>query len=251
VSKRAGRTVRTWIYGGSVVFHAALALGAVLLPGEQHTESVAIELADIRKKNERPKPPPPLPPPPPKEKPKPPPPPPPAHERAKTASEAAKPEALPPEPVGADGFADLGGVSLGNGGGAAGEGVAIGGPARAVAASAAAARAPKATTHKVEELASAVADVCSAPMVKPRHRTTVKPVYTMQARQAEIEGVVRVEVTVDENGRVISARVISGLGYGLDESALDAARGWQFQPATRCGKPLVGTTIIPFRFDLT
>ena len=48
----------------------------------------------------------------------------------------------------------------------------------------------------------------------------------------------RVEVTVDENGRVISARVLSGLGYGLDESALDAARGWQFQPATRCGKAL-------------
>jgi protein TonB len=233
-----------------VIFHAALALGAVLLPGQQHTESVAIELADIRKKNVRPKPPPPIPPPPPKEKPKPPPPPPPPTEKAKTAPEPSKVEALPPEPIGADGFADLGGVSLGNAGGGGGEGVAIGGPARPTAA-AAAARAAQPTTHKVQELAPAVADACVEPVVKPKHKLTVKPVYTMQARQAEIEGVVRVEVTVDESGRVLSARVISGLGYGLDESAITAAKGWMFQPAMRCGKPLVGTTIIPFRFDLT
>jgi len=114
-----------------------------------------------------------------------------------------------------------------------------------------AARTAKATTHKVQELAPAIAGQCTEPLAKPKHKATVKPVYTMQARQAEIEGVVRIEVTVDENGSVISARVLSGLGYGLDESALDAARGWRFQPAMRCGKALVGTVIIPFRFDLT
>jgi protein TonB len=63
--------------------------------------------------------------------------------------------------------------------------------------------------------------------------------------------VVRVEVTVDESGRVIAARVSSGLGYGLDELALAAAKACTFQPATRCGKPIVGTVVLPFRFELT
>ena len=34
-----------------------------------------------------------------------------------------------------------------------------------------------------------------------------------------------------------SVRVLQGLGYGLDESALAAARALTFEPATRCGKP--------------
>ncbi len=59
------------------------------------------------------------------------------------------------------------------------------------------------------------------------------PEYTMQARQAEIEGVVRVEVTVDETGRVTSARVVNGLGCGLDESALAAAKASVFEPASQ------------------
>jgi protein TonB len=252
VNKDARRSIRVWIYGGSVALHAALALGTVLLPAEQKTESVAIELADIRKKNEKPKPLPPPPPPPPKEKLKPPPPPPPK-EQAKVAPEPVKEEAPPPEPLAADGFADLGGVSLGNGPGAGGgaEGVAVAAAARPGAAAGTDVHPQKAVTHKVQELDTTGAVQCTEPLVKPKHKTTVKPVYTLQARQAEIEGVVRVEVTVDENGRVLSARVLSGLGYGLDESALDAAKGWTFQPATRCGKPLVGTIVIPFRFDLT
>ncbi len=253
MSSNARRSISRWVYGGSIVFHAALAVGAGLLPAEQKTESVAIELADIRKKNEKPKPPPPPPPPPPKEKPKPPPPPPPPKEQAKVAPTPAKEEAPPPE-VGADGFADLGGVALGNagaGGGGGGDGVPIGGPASPVAG-AAAARAPKAVTHKVQELeTTAGATQCSEPLVRPKHKTRVKPVYTMQARQAEIEGVVKVEVTVDESGRVLQARVLNGLGYGLDESALAAVKQWTFQPGSRCGRPLVATIVIPIRFEGT
>ena len=58
------------------------------------------------------------------------------------------------------------------------------------------------------------------------------------------------QVTVDESGKVIAAHVISGLGYGLDDIALAAASATLFEPATLCGKPLVGTKILPFRFQL-
>jgi protein TonB len=246
-----GRPLRAWIYAGSAVFHAALAAGAYLLPNEQHMESVAIELADIKKKNEKPKPPAPLPPPPPKERPKPPPPPPPPPQtQAKATREPAKAEAPTPEPLGADGFADLGNVALGpvGAGGGGGEGVALAAPTKQNAASSERA---KPTTRKVEQLAPATAQACIEPDVSPKHVSQVLPKMTREAQQAEIEGVVLVEVTIDPSGSVVDARVVHGLGYGLDEAALRAAKAWTFQPAMRCGRAIVGHKRIPFRFTLT
>jgi periplasmic protein TonB len=243
-----GRALRTWIYLGSAVFHGGLAVAAYLLPKEQHTESVAIELADIKKRNEKPAPPPP---PPPKEKPKPPPPPPPSPPaKAKAVQEAAKAEAPPVEPLGSDGFADLGNVALGVGigAGAGGDGVAVAAPAKQ--GSTAAPR-PLPTTRKIEQLVPVAAQGCTEPDVSPRHVSQVLPKMTREAQQAEIEGVVLVEVTIDPSGTVVDAHLIRGLGYGLDEVALRAAKAWTFQPATRCGKPIVGHKRIQFRFTLT
>ena len=247
-----GRALRRWIYAGSATFHVGLAAGAYLLPNEQRTESVAIELADIKKKNEKPKPPPAPPPPPPKEKPKPPPPPPPPQAQAKAAQETVQHEQAAPEPLGADGFADLGSVALGNAlGGVGGAGERIGIVAAAKANAGAGANAPKATTRKVEQLAPATSMACTEPDISPKHVSQVLPKMTHEAQQAEIEGVVLIEVTIDVSGSVVDARVVRGLGYGLDEVALRAAKAWTFQPAMRCGKPIVGHKKIPFRFTLT
>jgi protein TonB len=248
--KSRARSIRSWIFGGSVALHAAFAVAAVLIPKPERAETAAIELADIKKKKEPPKPPPP-PPPPPQDKPKPPPPPQHAQAQAKVAPEAAKAEALPPMPVGEDGFADLGGVALGNG--VAGEGVAVAaasGP-RAAGGGGAGSAAAKAVTKKaVQQLAPAGPEACSQPVVRPKRTVGVQAKYSMQGRQAEIEGLVRIEVTVDESGKVIAARVLSGLGYGLDEAALDAAKKCVFEPATLCGRPVVGTAIVSERFEL-
>jgi protein TonB len=223
-----------------------------LIPKPERAEAAAIELADIKKRKEPPKPPPP-PPPPPQEKPKPPPPPPRAQAQAKAAADSAKaaaPDAL--MPMSEDGFADLGGVALSNGGG--GDGVAIptaAGPRAAAAAGGSGGSAPKAVTKKaVQQLAPAGPDACTQPVVRPKRSVGVQAKYTKDARQAEIEGLVRIEVTVDESGHVIAARLLSGLGYGLDEAALDAAKKCVFEPATLCGRPVVGTAIIAQRFEL-
>jgi protein TonB len=248
VSKRSPFSILFFIYGGSILLHGALAVGAMLLPKSTTKEAVAIELKEAKKKAEPPKPPPPAPPPPPTaEKPKPRPPPVAQQAQAKVAPEA-KSEAPPPLPMGADGFADLGGLALGN---AEGPGVAVAGPAAAAAAATAAPTATATATHRVEQLKASEADVCLEPVVRPKRRTPVVPKYTLEARKAEIEGVVRVEVTVDETGQVVNARVVTGLGYGLDEAALTAARASTFDPATRCKKPILGTTILPFRFQET
>jgi TonB family protein len=63
--------------------------------------------------------------------------------------------------------------------------------------------------------------------------------YTEEARRARIEGIVLLEVDVDENGRVGSFRLLHGLGYGLDESAIRTiAEKWRFRPGTLDGKPV-------------
>jgi protein TonB len=246
VSKRP-RSIAFYVYAGSLVLHAVLAVVTVVMPKPKRApDTIAIQLAEAKKKKDPPKPPPP-PPPPPQDKPK-------AkaaaqaqHAQAKVAAETKVEAPPPPSEVGADGFADLG-ISLGN---SDGPGMAVPASAAAATQTKATAAAPVTATHKVEQLAPAQAEVCTDPPVRPKRKIPVAPKYTMQARQAEIEGVVRVEVTVDESGRVLSVRVISGLGYGLDESALAAAKATVFEPATRCGKPVIGTTILPFRFEQT
>ncbi len=239
------RSIAFYVYTASAIFHVGLVVGAVVLPKPKRSETVAIQLAEAKKKRDPPKPPPAPPPPPPKEdKPKPKPAAQ-AQAQAKVAPETKAPDLTPPPA--ADGFADLG-ISLGN---SDGPGIAVPtGPATTGAKAAPTATATP--TRKVQQLAASQStETCSDPVVRPKRKIPVAPKYTMQARQAEIEGVVRVEVTVDETGHVLSARVLSGLGYGLDESALAAAKATVFEPATRCGKAIVGTAVLPFRFEQT
>jgi len=93
-------------------------------------------------------------------------------------------------------------------------------------------------------------DDCAEDLVKAKPQGFVKPTYTDDARAAGIEGRVRVEVSLDETGKVLSARVVSGLGHGLDESAIDAAKRMAFNAATRCGKSVKSTFVVSMRFVL-
>lgn len=65
------------------------------------------------------------------------------------------------------------------------------------------------------------------------------PIYTEEARRLRLEGEVLLEVVFPASGgevRVI--RVIRGLGHGLDEAAVRAAREIRFKPARRDGQPV-------------
>ena len=78
----------------------------------------------------------------------------------------------------------------------------------------------------------------------------VEPIYPLQAKAALVSGQVDVEVTVDEDGKVVSARPISGNPL-LDDSAITAARGWIFEPTTVEGIPVkaIGTITLYFRLS--
>jgi len=77
-----------------------------------------------------------------------------------------------------------------------------------------------------------------------------KPVYTDLARQKRIEGEVLVEVVFTTTGEVRVLRVTRGLGYGLDEAAVAAARQIRFRPARQDGQPVDSTATVHILFEL-
>ncbi|HLJ26072.1 MAG TPA: energy transducer TonB [Candidatus Angelobacter sp.] len=59
-----------------------------------------------------------------------------------------------------------------------------------------------------------------------------------------IEGYVKVEVSIDEQGKVIGTKLITGLGHGIDEKVIATIQNyWHYRPATRDGVP------IPSKYD--
>jgi TonB family protein len=71
---------------------------------------------------------------------------------------------------------------------------------------------------------------------RPMVLTKVEPQYTEEARKLRISGPVHVNLIVTAEGKPDSIEVTDGLGYGLDESAIDAISQWTFQPATKDGQ---------------
>ncbi len=78
-----------------------------------------------------------------------------------------------------------------------------------------------------------------------------RPAYTKEARQAHVEGVVVLQVIIRKDGTVDSFKVIKGLGYGLDESAIDTIMTkWKFKPGTLKGVPVDVLANIEVTFKL-
>jgi TonB family protein len=71
----------------------------------------------------------------------------------------------------------------------------------------------------------------------------VAPVYPPLARQMNVAGRVKIEVTVSADGRVVSTRVIGGSPM-LIAASLDAVKKFQFEQ-----RPRETTEIVEFQFD--
>jgi len=65
-----------------------------------------------------------------------------------------------------------------------------------------------------------------------------KPAYTEEARLAKLEGSVLLSLVVVADGQPRDIQVARPLGLGLDESAVENVRTWQFKPGTRSGTPV-------------
>jgi protein TonB len=84
---------------------------------------------------------------------------------------------------------------------------------------------------------------------EPRKVVDVAPVYPEVAMKAYLEGIVIIECTIDERGRVREATVLRGVPL-LDEAALAAVRRWVYTPTLLDGVPRPVIMTVTVRFQL-
>jgi len=84
----------------------------------------------------------------------------------------------------------------------------------------------------------------------PRKTVDVAPRYPTIARESHIEGIVILDVIIDERGIVTSTRVLRSVPL-LDQAAIDAVQQWRFAPARLNGVviPIVMTVTVSFRLQ--
>jgi len=63
-------------------------------------------------------------------------------------------------------------------------------------------------------------------------------------------GTVVLAVEVEPDGAPHNIRVVRGLGFGLDENAIDAVSQWKFQPGMKDGVPVTVAATIEVNFRL-
>jgi TonB family protein len=87
-------------------------------------------------------------------------------------------------------------------------------------------------------------------VIAPRPLNHPNPEYSEEARVAGLSGTCILSLIVDPDGRPRDARVSRSLGMGLDQKAIEAVRGWTFEPARKDGNPVAVEINIAVSFRL-
>ncbi len=77
-----------------------------------------------------------------------------------------------------------------------------------------------------------------------------KPAYPPLAKQARIQGVVRLNAIIGKDGTVQDLQAASGHPL-LVPSALDAVRQWVYKPTLLNGNPVEVVTVVDVNFTLS
>jgi protein TonB len=95
-------------------------------------------------------------------------------------------------------------------------------------------------------------DVFTMSSVTTRPQILSRPVpgYTDEARRAQIEGQVKLSVILSASGTISDIKVTRGLGYGLDQKAIEAARELRFIPGQKDGHTVSVRVFLEFKFSL-
>jgi TonB family protein len=80
--------------------------------------------------------------------------------------------------------------------------------------------------------------------------TSAEPQYTDEARSRNINGTVILRALVLPDGSVDQIRVLRGLGFGLDEKSIDAARGSIFLPGVKDGTFIKSFVQLEMNFNI-
>lgn len=85
---------------------------------------------------------------------------------------------------------------------------------------------------------------------KPEVLHKVEPEYSEEARRARLQGFVRLAIDVGLDGIATNIRVVKSMGFGLDESAIEAVKRWRFRPALMGDDPVIAPALIEVGFHL-
>ena len=84
----------------------------------------------------------------------------------------------------------------------------------------------------------------------PKLLYKVEPSYTEEARADKIAGTVLLQIVIQPNGIATDFQLIKGVGFGLDEKAVEAIQQWKFQPGTKDGVPVPVQAQVEVNFRL-
>lgn len=83
----------------------------------------------------------------------------------------------------------------------------------------------------------------------PRAIKITRPQYPQEAFVKKVEGTVVLEILIDQNGRVIRARVLQSIPL-LDAAAIETVKQWVFKPAIKNGRPVATVANAPVGFRI-
>lgn len=86
--------------------------------------------------------------------------------------------------------------------------------------------------------------------VKPRVLKQVQVIYPQLAKEARIEGAVKLSVIINDDGHVRDVKILEGPGYGLNEAAEQALKQFLFSPAEVLGQKVPVQIVYVYRFKL-
>jgi TonB family protein len=84
----------------------------------------------------------------------------------------------------------------------------------------------------------------------PTVMSRVEPKYTDEAKEARAQGTVVLQVVIRKDGSVDVLRVVRSIGYGLDQSSIDAFKQWVFRPGMKNGNPVDVALNVEINFNL-
>jgi protein TonB len=78
----------------------------------------------------------------------------------------------------------------------------------------------------------------------------VHPVYPAEAKEARIQGIVKLDVVIDKEGHVSQVSVVSG-PTSLVQSAVEAVQQWVYKPTLLNGQPVFVQTTVDVNYTLS
>ncbi len=84
----------------------------------------------------------------------------------------------------------------------------------------------------------------------PRVIYQTDPEFSEEARKAKYQGTCVLGLVVDASGRPTNIRVLSALGMGLDEKAIESVKNWKFEPGHKDGHAVAVEIAVEVDFHL-